>query len=149
MQRMVGIGARIFLEFFDLFVQPGHHIPVVKQQGPGRRVLVAQLVQPRHQHILVRQRALQHPLGERPVLDFGDPAKLRVVIPFHLGKRAQQLVELDHAVERRQRPVADHFLQRVTRLSDQLGHAGERKEMAHAGMVPRSPRGQNRQFTRF
>jgi hypothetical protein len=127
MQRMVRLGARVFLEFVDLLVQPGHHIAVMQQQGLRRRVIVTQLVQPCHQHILVRQRALAHPLRKRLVLDFGHPAKLRIVVPFHLGKRAQQLVELDHAVEGRQRAAADHFLQRMARPPNQLDHAGKGK----------------------
>ncbi len=127
MQRMVRLGAGVFLEFLDFLVEPGHHIAVVQQQGLGRRVVIAQFVQPGHQHILVRQRALTHPLGKRLVLDFGYPAELRVVVPLHLGKRAQQLVEFDHAIEGRQRAVADHFLQRMARLSNQLGDAGKRE----------------------
>ncbi len=117
-------GAFVFFDFVDLLVQPEHHVAIMQQQGSGRRVIVAQLVQARRQHLLVRQRALKDPFGKRPVLDFRHPAKLRIVVPFHLGKRTQQLVEFDHAVKRRQRAGADHFLQRMARLPNQLDHPG-------------------------
>ena len=127
MQGMARFRALVFFDFVDLLVEPGHHIAVMQQQGLGRRIVVAQRVQTRHQHILVGQCTLQHPLGERLVLDFLNPAKLGIVVPFHIREHAQQFVELDHAVKSCQHTATDHFLQRMTRLADQLGHTGKRK----------------------
>ena len=124
MQGVARFRTFIFFDFFNLFVEPPHHIAVMFQQRLDSGVLITQLYDARSQHVLIRQSPLQHAFGEGSFLDLGDAPKLGIIVPFHIRKRTNDLVLLHHAVEGIQLAAADHLLQRMAGLAYQLGDTG-------------------------
>src|SRR5690606_14818845 len=83
-------------------------------------------------------------LGEGLLLDLCDAVDLALILELDVGENAQDLTELDRAVERLELTTLHHPLERGARLADEAGQPAQGDQMGHAARILRGVRTSSR-----